>query len=54
LLRNPETAHWRADAIVAFVFDRQRQIGLRRQYAPSTFDRLARKAIAKHRHLAYR
>jgi hypothetical protein len=49
LLDKPETAKWRSDAIVAFVFDRQREIGLRKPYALATLDRIARKAIAKAR-----
>lgn len=49
LLNNPETAKWRSDAIVDFVFNRQREIGLGQQYAFATFDRLVRMAIAKAR-----
>lgn len=49
LLDNPETAKWRTDAIVDFVFERQREIGLRQPYAFTTLDRIVRRAIGKAR-----
>lgn len=47
LLSKPEATRWHAGAVVAYVFTRQREIGLRPQYAHSTLDRLVRKAIQK-------
>jgi hypothetical protein len=47
LLRNPETARWRDDAIVDYLFTRQHEIGINDPYAPTTFDRRVRKAIKK-------
>ena len=49
LLSNPETVRWRTDAIVDFVFERQREIGIRMLYARSTLDRIVRKSITKTR-----
>lgn len=49
LFNNPETERWRSDAIVAFVFGRQREIGLQKPYAFATLDRIVRKAITKAR-----
>lgn len=47
LLSNPATACWRMAAIVDFIFERQREIGIRTFYARSTLDRIVRHSIAK-------
>jgi hypothetical protein len=49
LLSNPETARWRTDAIVDFIFERQRAIGIRTLYARTTLDRIVRHSIARAR-----
>lgn len=49
LLSNPDTARWRTDAVVDFIFERQREIGIRTLYARSTLDRIVRHSIAKAR-----
>jgi len=49
LLKNPDTARWRIDAIVGFCFERQREIGLRPAYSRATLDRRVRAAIKRAR-----
>ena len=47
LVRSPEARRWTADAMITYLFDRQREIGLRQLYARSTFDRIVRRSLAK-------
>lgn len=50
LLHDPDIAKWRPAAIVAHIFERQRDIGLRQFYAFTTLDRIVRRSIAKIEH----
>lgn len=47
LLANPDTARWRTDAIIEYLYKRQQSIGLKHPYSMATFDRRVRREIKK-------
>lgn len=49
LMRNGETANWRTGALVDFIYERQRVIGLRPPYSKSSLDRRVRASLRKWR-----